>query len=188
LGWIVWCWVLRESKLGWVVLQNKNLPVDFFENHLDKVDWRGLSENTNLPGWVLKHIVKLNWAGLSENNNLPVDFLEGFVSKLLHFCSRKSIGMGCLRFLGVVGSFALAKLRERCNIMHNIVWNSNSPKYSAFLETIPGYTLITVIQQASLAKGPQKITKCHSCKLWSYYFMYLAMQYIPIVLLNKFTK
>ena len=54
------------------------MPVEFFERHLDKVEWDGeLSGNINIPvEFFERHLDKVNWFWLSGNTNIPVEFFE----------------------------------------------------------------------------------------------------------------
>ena len=47
---------------------NPNIPLEFFENHLDKVNWSSLSCNSNIPLWFFeKHLDKIFWKEICAN-------------------------------------------------------------------------------------------------------------------------
>src|SRR5690348_14705810 len=57
--------------------------VEFFEKHINKVNWRGLSYNTNITcEFFEKHIDKVDWRYLSENPNISVKFFEKHLDKV----------------------------------------------------------------------------------------------------------
>ena len=60
----------------------KSYP-DFFENHLDKVNWVCLSENESIPiEFFENHLDKLNWVQLSGNESIPIEFFENHLDKV----------------------------------------------------------------------------------------------------------
>ena len=47
----------------------------FFKEHLNKLDWRGISRNKSIPIEFFKeHIDKLDWYWISRNESIPIEF------------------------------------------------------------------------------------------------------------------
>jgi len=72
------------DKLNWDNLYlNTNIPSTFFEKNLDKVDWYSLCLNTNIPSTFFeKHLDKINWYWLCQNTNIPSTFFEKHLDKV----------------------------------------------------------------------------------------------------------
>jgi len=71
-------------KLNWHDLcLNTNIPIKFFEKHLDKVKWHSLCYNENMPiKFFEKHLDKVDWLALCRNTNIPVEFFEKHLDKV----------------------------------------------------------------------------------------------------------
>jgi hypothetical protein len=53
----------------------KNIPIAFYENHLDKLDWLIISYNESIPeSFFEKHFDRCNLSTLYWNNNISVEF------------------------------------------------------------------------------------------------------------------
>src|SRR5579872_5229151 len=93
------CNILHVNKskwfLDWTYLsKNTNIPITFFEKHIDKVNWLNLSRNTNIPYTFFeknKLIHIIDWNYLCLNINIPYTFFEKHLDKVNWFClSRNS--------------------------------------------------------------------------------------------------
>jgi len=74
--------VEKELEKLSTYLQRKKTE-DFFEKHIDKVDWRHLSENSSLSeAFFEKHINKVDWRPLSKNSSLSEAFFEKHIDKV----------------------------------------------------------------------------------------------------------
>ena len=72
------------DKIYWKSLcLNTNIPVEFFEKHLDKVYWIYLCYNENLPvRFFEENLDKINWINLCYNTNMPINFFEKHLDKV----------------------------------------------------------------------------------------------------------
>lgn len=67
----------HEDKIEWRPISlNPNVPVDLLERNIDKIDWMNLSRNEGVPvRFFSKHKDKLVWPLLSGNRSVPLEFL-----------------------------------------------------------------------------------------------------------------
>lgn len=67
-------------------LESKEILVDFFRKHKEKINWESLCENKNIPyTFFEENVEKLNkkcWKRLAENSKLPFSFFEKHFDKL----------------------------------------------------------------------------------------------------------
>lgn len=64
---------------SWYNLSERSLSVEFFERHIDKVNWVVLSQNRGLPQWFfIKYAHKISWKHVSLNPALIPEFVEKY--------------------------------------------------------------------------------------------------------------
>ena len=66
--------------------KNNNIPIEFFEKHLDKIHWDEFSNYIKIPPEFLeRHINKIHWQSLSLNTTgISLEFLGQHLNKLWH--------------------------------------------------------------------------------------------------------
>lgn len=58
---------------------------DFFETHIERVDWRALCQNKSIPAsFFEKYIDRVNWDAIGKNSSLPLWFFEKYESKMIN--------------------------------------------------------------------------------------------------------
>ena len=73
---------------------NPTVPIEFFEKHLNKINWYAISSNTSIPMWFLeKYIDNIVWSGLSGNSSVPLSFFEKYFDKISWYGFSKNIGV-----------------------------------------------------------------------------------------------
>ena len=72
------------DKVDWYGLSaNESIQVSFFEQHLYKVVWRCLSRNTSIPvSFFELHLDKVRWEVLSDNTSIPVSFFKQHLDEI----------------------------------------------------------------------------------------------------------
>jgi len=82
-----------------IVLQYLNDDVkpetsEFFEKHLNRIYWDGLSKNKSIPiQFFEKHVNKINWNGLSGNTSIPIDLFEKHLNKINWYWLSRNTGI-----------------------------------------------------------------------------------------------
>src|SRR3990167_7209822 len=72
------------EKVNWTCLSgNPSLSETFFEKHIKDVNWESLSGNPSLSeAFFEKHIKDVNWLALSKNPSLSEAFFEKYIDKV----------------------------------------------------------------------------------------------------------
>jgi hypothetical protein len=51
--------------------KNTSIPIEFYEKHLDKIDWSSISQNNSIPlEFFEKHLDKVYLSELSKNTSI----------------------------------------------------------------------------------------------------------------------
>ena len=62
------------------------MPLSFFEENFNSIDWKSLCRNTNVPfTFFEKHLDKLDWYNLYVNKNIPESFWEKYIDKITKY-------------------------------------------------------------------------------------------------------